>query len=282
MSLREPQRLFGSSESPSILRDAFGAENADRGPDSAHLRQMEQRFAERVAAEGSSASPGVAARKGLSWLGQNGAWLLVASIGFVSVATFGPGGFASSDSAPSFVGSSTQPSPRTVNELAPSKPKALTSMNVASARDVSHEDENAKAAPAVSIPVTALANVPNVPNAASVNVVKKAAAPAANSVTAQAPAESDDTEEIALLARAHEALHAQPSQSLALCQQHRVQFAQGHFAQEREAVAIEALVYLHRMQEAEQRWNQFKARYPTSSHRIHLEDLFSTATTPAR
>lgn len=279
MSLHEPQRLFGSTESPSILRDALGAEKADRGPDSTHFRQMEQRFAERIAAEGSSASPAAAARKGLSWLGQNGAWLLVASIGFVTVATFAPGGFATSSSGGDLANASAPRAPRAANELAPSKPKTLTSMNVASARDVSHEDDDTKAAPAVSIPVTALANLRNVPN---VNAVKKAAAPAANSVTAQAPAESDDTEEIALLARAHEALHAQPSQSLALCQQHRVQFAQGHFAQEREAVAIEALVYLHRTQEAEQRWNEFKARYPTSSHRIHLEDLFSTATTPAR
>ncbi|AKU96434.1 hypothetical protein AKJ09_03098 [Labilithrix luteola] len=278
MSLREPQRLFGSDESPSILRDALSAEKADRGPDSAHLRRMEQRFAERMAAEGSSASsPGVAARKGLSWFGQNGSWLLFACVGIVSVATFAPGGFASSESVPGFAGPTTPTTPRTVNELAPQKAKALaTSMNVASVRDVSREDENTKAAPATSIPVSALANVSNVSGG-----VKKAPGKA-NSVTTSAPDESDDTEEIALLARAHEALRAHPSESLALCQQHRVQFAQAHFAQEREAVAIEALVYLHRTQEAEQRWNEFKARYPTSSHRIHLEDLFSTATTKSR
>jgi len=92
--------------------------------------------------------------------------------------------------------------------------------------------------------------------------------------------EQAEGEEIALLARAHEALPGRPTDSLALCREHEQRFVSGHFAQEREAVAIEALVYLNRKPEAERRFASFLARYPTSSHRGHLEDLFAVAPSP--
>ena len=90
-----------------------------------------------------------------------------------------------------------------------------------------------------------------------------------------APAAPTETEEIALIARAQEALASDPAASLALCREHGQRFANGHFAQEREAVAIEALVDLHRTREANERFDAFALRYPTSSHRAHLEDLLS-------
>lgn len=89
---------------------------------------------------------------------------------------------------------------------------------------------------------------------------------------AVAPSEGD---EIALLARAHDALQNDPARSLALCSEHEAKFAAAHFTQEREALAIEALVKLGRRDEAVQRWNTFRERYPTSSHRVHLASLFS-------
>jgi hypothetical protein len=84
-----------------------------------------------------------------------------------------------------------------------------------------------------------------------------------------------EADEIALLARAHDSLRSDPARSLAICKEHEAQFSVGHFAQEREAVAIEALVYLGRRAEAERRWTQFQGRYPSSSHRVHLEELFA-------
>ena len=86
-----------------------------------------------------------------------------------------------------------------------------------------------------------------------------------------------DTEEIALLARAHDALRGSPAQSLELCREHEKKFANGRFSQEREAVAIEALVHLGRRDEAEKRWSSFQTRFPGSSHRVHLESLFSSS-----
>lgn len=86
------------------------------------------------------------------------------------------------------------------------------------------------------------------------------------------PTEAD---EIALLARAHDALRANPGDALALCAEHEKTFASGHFAQEREAVAIEALVYLGRKEEAKKRFASFQRLYPSSSHRAHLEILLA-------
>jgi hypothetical protein len=91
---------------------------------------------------------------------------------------------------------------------------------------------------------------------------------------APAPAPTEG-EEIALLARAHESLHERPAESLALCRKHETEFAGGRFAEEREAVAIEALVYLHRADDAERRFARFQKAYPMSSHRVHLADLFT-------
>lgn len=91
-----------------------------------------------------------------------------------------------------------------------------------------------------------------------------------------APKATDD-DEIALLARAHDALGADPARALALCREHEARFSVGHFAQEREAVAIEALVYLGRADEARRRLLEFRRRHPTSSHRVHLESLLPEA-----
>jgi hypothetical protein len=82
--------------------------------------------------------------------------------------------------------------------------------------------------------------------------------------------------EIDLLAQAQESLRSRPAETLALCEKHRAEFAKGRFTQEREALAIEALLYLHRRSEAERRWSDFQERYPASNHRIHLADLFSS------
>jgi hypothetical protein len=144
--------------------------------------------------------------------------------------------------------------------------------------------------PPVAIRTTATAPVAAVPPAApaepAIVTVSPAdlptlreplVAPSARSIVRTPSPEPTEGEEIALLARAHEALSARPAESLALCGEHAQRFAGGHFVQEREAVAIEALVYLNRKAEAEHRLETFRQRYPTSSHRDHLERLFSAA-----
>lgn len=96
---------------------------------------------------------------------------------------------------------------------------------------------------------------------------------------AKAPAKSNveapTQEEISLIGNAHDALRSNPAAALALCKQHETKFAGGHFAQEREAVAIEALVYLNRKDEAKKRFADFDQKFPSSSHRVHLETLLA-------
>jgi hypothetical protein len=93
--------------------------------------------------------------------------------------------------------------------------------------------------------------------------------------TTTAAAEVPTQEEIALIGRAHDALRSDPAAALALCKQHETKFTNGHFAQEREAVAIEALVYLNRKDDAQKRFAAFEHQYPSSSHRVHLETLLA-------
>lgn len=117
------------------------------------------------------------------------------------------------------------------------------------------------APPSIPIPTISPADLPSAP-------AKPLPAPVAPKPAAQ-------VDELGLIARAHDALRGNPGQSLALCKEHETKFASGQFAEEREAVAIEALVYLERKNEADRRWTAFQKRFPSSSHRAHLEGFFS-------
>lgn len=90
---------------------------------------------------------------------------------------------------------------------------------------------------------------------------------------ARAPKDVDATAELALLERAQRALRDTPSATLALTEQHRARFGRGQFEQEREILAIEALLRLGRVADAKQRGRSFAQRHPSSSHLPHLEDL---------
>jgi hypothetical protein len=79
-------------------------------------------------------------------------------------------------------------------------------------------------------------------------------------------------EEVALLDRARTALGAGDAQSaLATCDAHAQQFSRGVLREERERIAIEALVILDRRTEAEARAQRFDRAFPNSvqSERIH-------------
>jgi hypothetical protein len=111
-------------------------------------------------------------------------------------------------------------------------------------------------------------DLPSAPSAASVHTVDAPKPPPSAVAATITP-----TDEIALLARAHDALRSDPTLSLSLCREHAAKVQGSQFAQEREAVAIEALVYLGRKDEARTRFRSFEERYPASSHRVHLENL---------
>ena len=251
MSAEGPRRLLdGGDELNSLVRGALEAERADR-IDEARLARIGQGIAfagasaappsPTIASSPPSAAP-VAAKSAGSWLAAKGPYVLLAAAIV--------GGFAAIE--------------RT--ERAPAEVTAAVQPTVVALPQI---DE----APAAATPTFAPADLPSAP---AVDAPAPPAAAHAKAVKAAATnASPADADEIALLARAHDALHSAPARSLALCKEHETRFAGGHFAQEREAVAIEALLYLGRKDEAARRWSNFQHRYPSSSHRVHLESLFA-------
>jgi hypothetical protein len=67
-----------------------------------------------------------------------------------------------------------------------------------------------------------------------------------------------------------------PARALAIARQHQASYPDGDFAQEREALAIEALLSLDRRSEAETRAARFRTRYPQSPLRRRLDTLLGS------
>ncbi len=89
-----------------------------------------------------------------------------------------------------------------------------------------------------------------------------------------APApEADPEAELALIRSAQDALGASPATALARTDEHRRRFGDGVLAQEREVVAIDALVRLGRAAEARERAEAFHRRWPRSAHGRRVDVL---------
>lgn len=79
--------------------------------------------------------------------------------------------------------------------------------------------------------------------------------------------------ELALLKAAQAALDGEPSRALALAAQHKAEHPAGVFVQERELLAIEALLKLRQRKRAALRAEAFVARFPQSAHTRRLAVL---------
>jgi hypothetical protein len=79
--------------------------------------------------------------------------------------------------------------------------------------------------------------------------------------------------EIAILEAAQDRLASNPAAALAYAERHAARFPDGVLAQEREVIAIESLVRLHRDAEARQRAERFYRDFPSSAHRARIEAL---------
>jgi hypothetical protein len=239
-TFRDPPRILDASESiPDLVRVGLEAERFDPGPEARHIERLVERW---------SPPSGVTTKSrpvpSRSWprLATIAGIGLIAGAGLVakswSERTSPPAGKAS---APPVAALPTGPEEERADDLPTFRP-----------------DELPTAAPNIVQPAPRV-----VPRSGS-GARSAAARPAAT-----------EAAEIDLLARAHEALRSRPADTPGLCQKHQVEFADGRFIQEREALAIEALLYLHRRDEAQRRWNDFQQRYPASNHRTHLAALFS-------
>ncbi|MBX3192296.1 MAG: hypothetical protein KF819_35225 [Labilithrix sp.] len=125
---------------------------------------------------------------------------------------------------------------------------------------------SASASAAPSAPVLDVHALP----AASVTAPKAvdAAAPASASAEARDPAE-----EMKLLRRAQDALASSPAEALARCEEHAKTYPRGGLAEEREVLAVDALLRLGRRSEAESRAARFKAAHPGSAYVRRLDAI---------
>ncbi len=137
---------------------------------------------------------------------------------------------------------------------------------IASASPALAPVERREPAPADPIPTV---SIDDLPRAAPSVAVAPAPAPAASS---SAEPESGESE-MALFRRAQQSLAASPAQALELCSQHQRKFPRSAFGQEREVIAIDALVRLGRRSEAEARADQFARAYPGSAHNRRIDAL---------
>ena len=77
-----------------------------------------------------------------------------------------------------------------------------------------------------------------------------------------------------MVSRAHDALlQGAPDRALALAADHARAYPKGALAQEREVIAIEALVAQGRSTEARSRAASFRSAYPSSAHLGRIERL---------
>jgi hypothetical protein len=91
--------------------------------------------------------------------------------------------------------------------------------------------------------------------------------------SAEPKQEDDPVAEMALLHSAQDALRTSPSSALGKTAEHARRFPRSALAQEREVIAVEALVKLGRKDEARARVARFEKTYPGSTHARRLAAL---------
>jgi hypothetical protein len=93
-------------------------------------------------------------------------------------------------------------------------------------------------------------------------------------------------DESALIERARASVLQRPAEAVQLCREHASLYPQGVFVQEREVLAIEALLGARQRRAAETRALRFLERFPRSSHAHRVQNLVvrdeAAATTPER
>ena len=99
-------------------------------------------------------------------------------------------------------------------------------------------------------------------------------------VTSSAPPERDAPQEseLQLLKRAQVALGPEPAAALRWADLHARQFAGGALAQEREVIAVDALMRLGRTTSARARAERFRASFPGSAHQRRVDILMNATT----
>jgi hypothetical protein len=262
---RDPVRLDLSDDAPAAAVEALRQARRD-APDAARLAAIEAAVLVKLApptgrggpgeGEGAPPEPGAGPAPGGSSLGpiaKAGAVALAAGAAVVVLAL-------ATRSAPAPVDAKRAPTAVTAPPTAP--PTATETTAIARPEPVEP-------------PVLSVDDLPSAGGAASGTKRPLGALPSARSAPSAAdPAESERAE-VALLDRAQASLHTRPADTLASCEEHARRFASGALVQEREVLAIDALVRLGRRDAAEARAARFRLAFPRSGHLRRIDALLA-------
>jgi hypothetical protein len=256
--MKAPPRLSDpSSDAPDLLRLLLRAGQTDV-PDAARMRALSARLGPLVGGGAAGAAGGGGhAMAGGAAKGAGAAAAFKVGAGLMLAVAVGGGAVLG-----------LQRAPRPTSEV------PVPGISAPSATPVLLEPSTSATAPepavpSVALPVVVVASTrtpARLPSAVAETAGISAASPAS------APAPSAESE-IALLQAAQAALRGNPTSALALADRHAVRFPTGALAQEREVIAIEALVALGRREEANERGARFARDFPDSAHRPRIEAL---------
>ncbi|MBN9159966.1 MAG: hypothetical protein BGO98_37340 [Myxococcales bacterium 68-20] len=254
------------------------------GPDASQVDRLEQRLEPTFlsAQPTSSSAPRV---HGVKWM------LAVLGIGLLSSVTDTRGPATGDEPQSVAVKAEAEPGPVAMTVTVSEEPPAsIAELETVPAAAPTTEPVRAAvsshvvAAPSIPARTPTKAPVPTTPPAAPSEGTSEAPSEAVAAAESSTPSNVDDAiaspspeelpsarapsgeSEVAYLRRAQAALSANPTRALALADDHPSRFPDGVLAQEREVIAIDALVKLRRTTEARARVAAFRVRYPSSAH----------------
>jgi hypothetical protein len=147
--------------------------------------------------------------------------------------------------------------------VAPAEGTAATAEAVISTRDKARVTSPADEAISNVRPSSVSARATTSRARSSSNTTVQAPTAKSNAAVSAAPAKST---EVDLLRSARSALASRPREAFAITQEHRQQYPNGMFAQERDALAIEALMRAGEMSTARSLAERFVREHPSSPH----------------
>ncbi|HSO39695.1 MAG TPA: hypothetical protein VLT33_44515 [Labilithrix sp.] len=234
----DPVRLDLSDDAPAGAIEALRLARGD-APDAARLAAIEAAVLVKIAPPSGGGGGGGSGGSSLAPMAKAGAVAIAAGAAVVAVV----------------LATRSQPPPPVAHDTAPTASASAP-------------------APAMPVPEPPTLSVDALPSAPEPAVVPARPAALPTASAAPDPAESERAE-VALLDRAQASLPASPADTLARCDEHARRFATGTLVQEREVLAIDALLRLGRRGEAEARAARFRQSFPRSGHLRRVEALLA-------
>jgi hypothetical protein len=270
----EPRRLFESGEAPAELRNLLRRAHEDVLPSETVARLV------RAVEQRAPASPPPSA------LGSRPAWLARAArhstklLAVAAVVGLGAGAWYWAKGRGRGAHEPVRPAaPPTLLAEAPPTHAEQTAPAQVTAPDVAGQPPPARG-PATAPAPRAWPAEPARPGKRPTLAVRKETDTAVNVATRPAtgsPSRPADAEEYRLLRAARRALAETPARALALAEDHARRFPSGMLGQEREVIAVEALVELGRAGQASERARSFFTAYPNSPYRGRIERALGRA-----